>query len=62
MMEPGNFYYTYAFMAGYGGYIFGNDNTNPEEIGINSEGAIKSGELMKKFIASYSSKEGRYYW
>lgn len=48
MMEPGNFYYTYAFMAGYGGYIFGNDNTNPEEIGINTEGAIKSGELMKK--------------
>lgn len=47
MMEPANFYYTHAFMAGYGGYVFGDNNTNPEDLGIDNEGAIQSGEFLK---------------
>ncbi|WP_318617997.1 maltose ABC transporter substrate-binding protein [Sporosarcina sp. YIM B06819] len=47
MLEPGNFYFTHAFLGGYGGYIFGNDNTNPDELGLNNEGAVKAGEFMK---------------
>ena len=48
MLEPGNFYYTHAFLGGYGGYIFGDNNTDPDDLGLNNEGSIKAGELMKK--------------
>lgn len=48
MMEPGNFYYTYAFLGGYGGYVFGDNNTDPSKLGLNSEGAVKSADFMKK--------------
>ena len=34
------------FLGGYGGYIFGKDNTDPLDIGLNNEGAVKSGEFM----------------
>ena len=47
MLEPGNFYFTHAFLGGYGGYIFGDNNTNPDDLGLNNEGAIKAGELMQ---------------
>lgn len=47
MLEPGNFYFTHAFLGGYGGYIFGDNNTNPEDLGLNNEGSIKAGELMQ---------------
>jgi len=48
MMEVGNFYYNYAFIGAYGGYIFGENNTNPQDIGLNTEGAVKAGEFMKR--------------
>ncbi|WP_139891969.1 maltose ABC transporter substrate-binding protein [Bacillus sp. D386] len=48
MMEPGNFYYTHAFLSGYGGYVFGKEDTDPTDLGVNNEGAIKSAEFMKK--------------
>lgn len=48
MMEVGNFYFTYSFIGGYGGYVFGDNNTNPDELGLNNEGAVKAGELMVK--------------
>ena len=41
MMEVGNFYYTHAFLGGYGGYIFGDNNTDPTDLGLNNEGASK---------------------
>lgn len=48
MLEPGNFYFTHAFLGGLGGYVFGNDGLDASDIGLNNEGAIKSGELMKR--------------
>ncbi|MNO24073.1 Cyclodextrin-binding protein precursor [compost metagenome] len=48
MMQLNNFYFAYPFISGFKGYIFGNDNTNPDDIGLNSEGAI---EGMKYFQA-----------
>ncbi|MFY0760134.1 maltose ABC transporter substrate-binding protein [Metabacillus dongyingensis] len=48
MMEPANFYFAHAFFAGYGGYIFGNDNTDASDLGINNEGAVASGEFMQR--------------
>lgn len=48
MMEPANFYYVYSFIGGYGGYVFGDNNTNPNDIGLNSEGAIKGCEFLQR--------------
>jgi len=47
MLEPGNFYLTHAFLGGYGGYIFGENNTNSDDLGLDNEGSIKAGELMQ---------------
>jgi arabinogalactan oligomer/maltooligosaccharide transport system substrate-binding protein len=44
MMEPENLYFTYAFLGGYGGYVFGDEGTNPNDIGLNNEGAVKGTE------------------
>jgi arabinogalactan oligomer/maltooligosaccharide transport system substrate-binding protein len=48
MIEPGNFYKIHAFLGGYGDYIFGEDNTNPSDIGLNNEGGLKAADLMKR--------------
>lgn len=37
-----DFYMTYGLLAGYGGYVFGEDGTNTEDIGLNNEGAIEA--------------------
>jgi len=42
MMEVWNFYYVYAFISGYGGYVFGNHGTDPFDIGLNSDAAIEA--------------------
>lgn len=46
MMQLNNFYFAYPFFSGYHGYIFGKDNTDPADIGLNNEGSI---EAMKYF-------------
>ncbi|WP_332632278.1 maltose ABC transporter substrate-binding protein [Halalkalibacter flavus] len=48
MFEPGNYYFTHAFLGGYGGYVFGEDNTDPSVTGLNNEGAVRSGEFMRE--------------
>lgn len=40
-------YYSYPFIGSFGGYIFGDDNTNPKDIGLNSEGAVKGFTFLK---------------
>ncbi|MBT2678735.1 extracellular solute-binding protein [Bacillus sp. ISL-35] len=45
-------YYANSVMSGYGGYIFGQDadgNYNPEDIGLNNEGAIEGAQYIQKF-------------
>lgn len=45
-------YYAQGVMSGYGGYIFGKDDSggyNPNDIGLNNEGAIEAAEYIKKF-------------
>lgn len=46
--ELQQFYYNFAFLASQGGYMFGDDNTNPEDIGLNNEGAVKGANLLKE--------------
>lgn len=67
MLEPGNFYFTYSFLSGYGGYVFGKNGTDPDDIGLNNEGSIEGAKLIKslKDIAplksgdiTYDIKEG----
>jgi arabinogalactan oligomer/maltooligosaccharide transport system substrate-binding protein len=48
MLEPGNFYYAYSFMGGLGGYVFGNEGTDPNDLGLNNEGAVQAAELLKQ--------------
>lgn len=36
-----DFYFSYGLLAGYGGYVFGDDGTNPEEIGLNNAGSVE---------------------
>ncbi|MBW4840206.1 MAG: extracellular solute-binding protein, partial [Paenibacillaceae bacterium] len=42
MWEVGNMYFNYPFIASTGGYLFGDNGTNPDDIGLASEGAIES--------------------
>ncbi|MFV8829028.1 sugar ABC transporter substrate-binding protein [Alkalihalobacterium sp. APHAB7] len=44
MMEPANLYFLYGFLGGHGGYVFGDDGTNPEDIGLNNAGAVAGTE------------------
>ncbi|AJY75862.1 sugar ABC transporter substrate-binding protein [Paenibacillus beijingensis] len=41
MMDAGNSPFDVAFMTGYGGYIFGDNETNVNDIGVNNEGSVK---------------------
>jgi len=48
MYEVANFYYVHAFLSGYGGYVFGDNNTDPTDLGLNNEGAVKAGQFLQK--------------
>lgn len=51
MMEVWNFYYSYAFIGGYGGYVFGKDGTDPNDIGLNSQAAVEAMEYYRSLKA-----------
>ncbi|MCA0989916.1 extracellular solute-binding protein [Guptibacillus hwajinpoensis] len=46
-----NFYFANAVLAGYGGYVFDrtDDGLNPEDIGLNNEGAVEGTEYIQKW-------------
>ncbi|MFC0471755.1 maltose ABC transporter substrate-binding protein [Halalkalibacter kiskunsagensis] len=46
MIEPGNFYLLHGFVGANGGYVFGDNNTDPSDIGLNNDGGLKAAELM----------------
>ncbi len=37
-----DFYFGYGLYAGYGGYVFGKNNTDPKDIGLNNEGSVEA--------------------
>lgn len=37
-----DFYYTYGLLAGYGGYVFGENGTDPSDLGLNNSGAVEA--------------------
>jgi arabinogalactan oligomer/maltooligosaccharide transport system substrate-binding protein len=46
MFDAPFFYFSYPFVGSTGGYIFGNNGTDPGDIGLNNEGAIKGMEAF----------------
>ena len=36
-----DFYYTYGLLAGYGGYVFGDEGKDASDVGLNNKGAIE---------------------
>ncbi|BCP57992.1 maltose/maltodextrin-binding protein [Streptococcus parasuis] len=48
-----NFYYAYGLTAGYGGYAFGNNGTDPSDVGIASGDALKALEYAKSWYAMW---------
>lgn len=46
MWDIANAYYSHSFIAGGGGYIFGNGGTNKDDVGIDSAGAIAGANSM----------------
>jgi arabinogalactan oligomer/maltooligosaccharide transport system substrate-binding protein len=52
----GDLYFSYAFIRGEGGYIFGREadgDLDPSDIGLASEGAVRGAELVKAFRHEY---------
>ncbi|WP_379160689.1 extracellular solute-binding protein [Paenibacillus sp. sgz5001063] len=47
MWEVGNMYFNYPFIATTGGYLFGKDGTDKDDIGLNSDAAI---EGLKTYV------------
>ncbi|ALV21363.1 extracellular solute-binding protein [Carnobacterium antarcticum] len=37
-----DFYFSYGLVAGYGGYVFGDNGTDPTDIGLNNDGAVEA--------------------
>lgn len=50
-----NFYFTYAFIAANGGYVFKNNggSLDPNDIGLGNEGAIKGYQMLADFVQKY---------
>ncbi len=46
-----NFYFANAVLAGYGGYVFDrtDDGLNPQDLGLNNEGAVEGTEYIQKW-------------
>ncbi len=48
MWDVDNAYFSQSFLAGGDGYVFGNGGTNKDDVGLDSEGAIKGIKEMMK--------------
>jgi len=46
--EVGNLYFSYPFIASTGGYLYGKDGTDPNDIGINNDGALEGMKTYQK--------------
>lgn len=58
-----NFYFTYGFLGGYGGYVFksSKNGLDVEDIGLANKGAIEGAELVKRFRTEGLIPEGTDY-
>lgn len=47
MWDIGNGYSSYPFFGGYGAYVFGNEGTDPTDIGLNSEQGVEAATFLQ---------------
>src|SRR5699024_5506107 len=45
-----NFYNAYGVIKAYGGYVFGNNNTNPKQLGLDTPGAVDGIKYMTSWF------------
>jgi len=57
MWNVGDPYYSYSFLSAFGGYVFGNNGTNKDDIGLNNEGAIEGAKYFKSLRSIYDVKQ-----
>ncbi|SEF40180.1 carbohydrate ABC transporter substrate-binding protein, CUT1 family (TC 3.A.1.1.-) [Caloramator fervidus] len=57
MWNVGDPYYSYSFLSAFGGYVFGNNGTNKDDIGLNNEGAIEGAKYFKSLRNIYDVKQ-----
>lgn len=52
LMRPNDFYFSYPFIANYGGYIFGGEagDYDVTDVGLGNEGAVEGGEFYQEFF------------
>jgi arabinogalactan oligomer/maltooligosaccharide transport system substrate-binding protein len=58
MWEVGNLYYNYLFIASTGGYLFGDNGTNKDDIGLNTDGAVQGLTAFAKLREALPIKSG----
>ncbi|KGE18521.1 sugar ABC transporter substrate-binding protein [Paenibacillus wynnii] len=58
MWEVGNLYFNYMFISSNGGYLFGENGTNKDDIGLNNEGAITGLKAFVKMKEALPIKSG----
>lgn len=46
MWQVNSTYYSHCFLAGYGAYVFGNNGSDKDDIGLNSTGAIEGAKFF----------------
>lgn len=46
MWDVGNFYFSYPFLSGFGGYVF-KDGIDPDDMGLNNEGAVEGAKFLQ---------------
>lgn len=63
LYDINNFYFSYGFLGGYGGYVFKNtkNGLDTNDIGLANKGAVQGAELLKKFRTSGLIPEGTDY-
>ncbi|RYL95615.1 extracellular solute-binding protein [Sporolactobacillus sp. THM7-4] len=45
-----DFYFAYGLYAGYGGYVFGKNDTDPKDIGLNNSGSVQAVTYAAKWF------------
>ncbi|MNJ49177.1 Maltose/maltodextrin-binding protein precursor [compost metagenome] len=58
MWEAGNMYFNYPFIASGGGYLFGDNGTNKDDIGLANEGVAESMKVYQSLAEILPVKSG----
>ncbi|MCX7903318.1 MAG: maltose ABC transporter substrate-binding protein [Caloramator sp.] len=57
MWDVGNSYFSHCFLTAFGGYVFGNNGTNKDDIGLNNDGAVEGAKYFKSLRNIFDVKQ-----